>query len=365
MGRILKLSKNNLHKRIKPIQFICFILVSFLSLSGCTRLSPGEMEETKRVIETTKEYISASDFLLNTYVTIKLYDKKNEDILNGCFDLIARYETIYSRTSESSELYALNHRTLEREGDSYLISAELADILVDGLYYSKLTDGAFDLSIEPVSSLWDFTAVTPIVPKEEDIEAALTLVGYQNIRLEGNRISFAKEGNGIDLGAIAKGYIADRVKDYLLDNGVQSAMINLGGNVLCVGSKPDGTPYHVGIQKPFADRNETIAVMDIEDLSVVSSGVYERYFVAEGKHYHHILSPKTGYSYDNDLVSVTIISNKSTDGDGLSTSCFALGLEKGLDLIASLPNTYAIFITSDYAIHYSEGFEEAIKVTKQ
>ncbi|HHX11411.1 MAG TPA: FAD:protein FMN transferase, partial [Clostridiales bacterium] len=128
--------------------------------------------------------------------------------------------------------------------------------------------------------------------------------------------------------------------------------------------KPDGSPFNVGIQMPYADRNETIAAMEISDMSVVSSGIYERYVTIEGKSYHHILDPKTGYSFENNLISVTIISPYSVDGDGLSTTTFALGLDKGMELIDGLPDTYAIFITDDYKLHYSKGFEEAIKIIK-
>ena len=150
----------------------------------------------------------------------------------------------------------------------------------------------------------------------------------------------------------------DKIKEFLLSKGVKSAIINLGGNVLCIGSKPDKTPFRIGIQKPFADRSETIATVDITDQSVVSSGIYERFFEKDGQLYHHILNPKTGYPYDNSLISVTIICDSSTDGDGLSTSCFALGLEKGMELINSLPDVHSVFITSDDKLHYSENFQK-------
>ena len=169
---------------------------------------------------------------------------------------------------------------------------------------------------------------------------------------------------GINLGAIAKGYIADKMKDYLLEEGVESAIIDLGGNVLCVGQRPDGSPFRIGVQMPFADRSETAAVMEISDKSVVSSGIYERYFEQDGVLYHHILNPSTGYPYENDLVSVTIISDESVDGDGLSTTCFALGLDKGMELINSLPDVQAVFITEDYQLHYSEDFENQITLAE-
>lgn len=348
--------------------FLSFLLAIILTCSllftGCAKLTPGDTAASD-ITNTPEDFITATDFLLNTVVTINLYDKQDKDLLQGCFDLIAKYENIYSRTRETSELYTVNEGTANKDGNAYLISNELADIIEEAQYYCKISDGAFDITIEPVSSLWNFIVETPSVPKDSAIKAALPLVSYKNMTLKDNHLTFAKDGMGIDLGAIAKGYIADRVKEYLLDNGVHSAMINLGGNVLCVGEKPDGTPFHVGIQKPFADRNETVAIMDISDLSVVSSGIYERYFTEGGKLYHHILNPATGYPYENELISVTIISKRSTDGDGLSTTCFALGLKKGLELIASLPDTYAAFITSDYQIYYSDGFKDAIKVTEQ
>ena len=152
------------------------------------------------------------------------------------------------------------------------------------------------------------------------------------------------------------------MKDLLVKKGVNSAIINLGGNVLCIGSKPDGTPFKVGIQKPFADRNETEAVMDITGKSVVSSGIYERCFKQGGKLYHHILNPQTGYPYDNGLISVTIISDQSVDGDTLSTTCFALGLEDGLKF-AEKKGVQAVFITEDYKLHYTDGFQDEINVT--
>ena len=244
------------------------------------------------------------------------------------------------------------------------MSEETADVISRGLSYCQLSQGAFDIAIEPLSSLWDFTSGEGTVPDSSAIEAALPLINYEDITLEGNRIRFEKEGMGINLGAIAKGYIADKMKDYLLEEGVESAIIDLGGNVLCVGQRPDGSPFRIGVQMPFADRSETAAVMEISDKSVVSSGIYERYFEQDGVLYHHILNPSTGYPYENNLVSVTIISDESVDGDGLSTTCFALGLDKGMELINSLPDVQAVFITEDYQLHYSEDFENQITLAE-
>ena len=191
----------------------------------------------------------------------------------------------------------------------------------------------------------------------------MPLVDYKNIELKDNLLTWKHPGMGLDLGAIAKGYIADRMKDFLVSKGVKSAIINLGGNVLCIGESPEGRPFQVGIQKPFSERGESLLSLEITDQSVVSSGIYERYFEKDGVLYHHILNPKTGYPYENDLLSVSIISDRSVDGDGLSTTCFSLGLEKGMELIDSLEDVEAIFITKDETVHYSKDFEQKIKVT--
>ena len=303
------------------------------------------------------EPVSKSDFKLNTVVTVTIYDleekekkpddkdKRNEkgihreekdaeEIIDKALKLCDKYEKIFSRTLPESEIYALNHGTLPMEDGYYLLSEECAALIEKGLYYSELSGGAF----------------------AETIAEKQACVGYEDVELKGNKLRFKKEGMGIELGAVAKGYIADKVKEYLVSEGVKSAVIDLGGNVLCVGEKPDGKPFKIGIQKPFADRSETVSAVEIAGTSVVSSGIYERYFEKDGKLYHHILDPATGYPYENGLVSVTVLSEESADGDGLSTACFALGLEKGLELIEQTPDTEAMFITEDGEMHFSKGF---------
>ena len=293
--------------------------------------------------------------MLNTFVTVTLYDSQEEDIRDGCLALCQEYEDLLSRTKETSEVYKLNH--LPAGERSLQVSEKTAEVIEKGLEYSRISEGAFDITIEPLSSLWNFTGKDPHVPPETAVREARERVGYQKVSLEGNMVTFADDDTTIDLGAIAKGFIADEMKDYLLEEGVESAIINLGGNVLCVGSRPDGAPFRIGIQRPFADRNEVAGALDIRDMSVVSSGVYERHFVENGVNYHHLLNPRTGYPYENGLIQVTIISPYSVDGDGLSTTCFALGLEEGSRLIESMENVYGIFMTEDGGMHYTEGAE--------
>ena len=338
---------------------LCAALVCpLILLTGCRHSA-----DTDTTAE--NEPISISSIKLNTAVQITIYDSRDKSLLDDCLDLCDKYELIFSRTNKKSELYKLNHREnapVSGTTDTWHISEDLASLLSEGLSVTRESGGAFDIAIAPLTSLWDFTAEAPKVPDAADIRKALPLCSSDGVTIDGQDITLPSDDIQFDVGAIAKGYIADRLKDFLVKKGVNSAIINLGGNVLCIGAKPDGTPFKVGIQKPFADRNETEAVMDITGKSVVSSGIYERCFKQDGKLYHHILDPKTGYPYDNGLISVTIISDQSVDGDALSTTCFALGLEDGLKF-AEKKGVQAVFITDDYKLHYTDGFQDDIKVT--
>ena len=306
-----------------------------------------------------KDPISKTDFLLNTYVTVTLYDSRDRDLLEDSLELCRSYEQIFSKTLETSEVYRLNHRPAGQ--DTFTVSEDLARLLEKGLYYSRLSGGAFDITVDPITSLWNFTDGSHVIPDPEQLEEGAKQVDYQKISLSEDKLTFLSPDTRLDLGAIAKGYIADRMKEYLVENGVTSAVINLGGNILCIGQRPDKTPFKIGLQKPFADRTENVGILNIRDRSVVSSGVYERHFEVDGQNYHHILDPATGYPFQNGLIAVTIVSEESVDGDGLSTACFSLGLEEGMKLLNSMEGVCGVFITEDYELHYSEGMEQLLE----
>lgn len=325
---------------------VCTAALPVSGLSGCNAVPPAASEAP----------IERTDFLLNTFVDIKIYDSDDTALLDGAISLCREYESLFSKTIETSEIYRLNHRAPGEQ--TFTVSDTTAELLETALRYCELSDGAFDITIEPLSSLWDFTSSDPEIPDEAAIAEVVKKCGYENLVLEGNTLTFLSPDTSIDLGSIAKGYIADKIRDYLADAGVTSAIINLGGNVLCMGSHPDKGPFQIGLQKPFAERSETFATVSVSNMSVVASGVYERHFIINGTNYHHILNPDTGYPYDNGLISVTILSEHSVDGDGLSTTCFSLGLEKGLELLNSMDGVYGCFIDENYEIHYSEGMED-------
>lgn len=328
-------------KTIFSYKLTCSLLAFFLffcsfSFVGCGR---------------SKEPVFKSDFYFNTVITITLYGEENASYIDDCFKLASHYENLFSNTIADSDISKINNAN----GTPVTVDDDTIELLQKGIYYGDLSQGQFDITIGKLSSLWDFPNNSGTVPSESDIEATLSTIDYHAIVIDGNEVSLSNPDAMIDLGGIAKGYIADKMKDYLNEKGITSGMINLGGNVLTLGDKPDGSNYNIGIQKPFSDDGTAIASVEVSDETVVSSGVYERYFYVGDNFYHHILNPKTGYPYDNNLLGVTIICPKSVDGDGLSTTCFALGLEDGMKLIESLDDTEAVFITDDYELHTTSG----------
>lgn len=345
-------------------KIFALMLVSLLACSaliGCgqqnNETTQAETLQSNGKWEATMTPVSrySMDYL-DTFIEIKVYAKVETQIMDECFAIIERYDNLLSRTKEGTAIYQLN------ETGSVEMEADVLELLQKGLYYSKLSGGAFDITAEPITSQWDFKAEVPVLPDAGVLSEAVKHVDYTNLVIEGNQVSLKDPASGVDLGAIAKGYIADQVKEYLLSQGVESAIINLGGNVLCIGTKPDGSTFNVGIQYPFQARTDLIAIVKIDDFSVVTSGIDQRNFTIDDKLYHHILDTETGYPCENGLLAVTILSPESVDGDGLSTTCFALGLEKGMELIDSIEDVYAVFVTEDYALHYSEGFEEYAQV---
>lgn len=338
-------SRFNFHSK-KVLSGILILLGSLFLFCGCQRES---------------EPISCTGFYFDTVIQVTVYDDSSSSVLDGCLELADKYEALFSVSIEGSDLWRINHSA----SAPVAVSEETAVLLETALRYAELTNGKIDPTIFPVSSLWNFGEEknSSGIPSKETLEEALTHVDYHTVSVSRSSgqyfVSLADPDAGLDLGFIAKGYIADRMKDYLLSEGVSSACINLGGNVLTLGSKPDHSPFRIGIQKPFAEDGTPITVIPLTDASLVSSGNYERYFYQGDILYHHILDPSTGYPVNNSLTGVTILSESSVEGDALSTTCFCLGLEEGMKLIESLENTEAVFITKDNTLHYSSGFPQS------
>lgn len=280
---------------------------------------------------------SKTGFCLNTTCDIRIYDMDTagaQPILDGAFDLMTEYENVLSKTVEGSDVYKINHA----DGAPVEVSDDTINVLKIGIEMGDYSDGMFDVTIGAITDMWDFTGDNPKVPEDADIKAALPAVDYKQIKIDGNKVSLANSGAQLDLGGVAKGYIADKVTEYLESQGVTSALINLGGNVVTLGSKPDGTAFVIGIERPYSDRTAIVGTISVSDMTVVTSGIYERKFEENGVLYHHVLSPETGYPTDSELESVTIRAAKGNSGfcDGLSTVCLMLGEDKAKALIEKL-----------------------------
>ena len=311
--------------------------------------------------------VSDTTFALDTIIQIKIYykDDKNitENIIDEAFSLITELEDILSVHIEGSDLYNIKENAGVTPVD---VNDITYDIISNSITYSKLTDGLFDITAGPLIDLWAIDPPYGHVPTDAELQEVLPLIDYSKIDLSNdNQVYLEDKGMIVNLGAIAKGAIADEVKSYLVEQGIESCFINLGGNVLLIGNKPDGSDFSIGIQNPFDDRGEYILALAVNDMAVVSSGDYERYFVQDGVTYHHILNTKTGYPAQTNIKQVSIIAPSSQMADALSTSVLLLGIEDGLKLIESFDNVEAIFITKDKNVYITNALTDSITLSEE
>ena len=285
--------------------------------------------------------LKSSRFMLDTIVTLDI--NCDQKTLEEAFLLCEKYENLLSKTRKNSDVYKLNN------ADDYItVSKDTIKIIKRSVYFSGLSGGLFDITICPVTNLWDFEGTT--LPDRKEIEEAIKNVNYERIKTDGEKVFL--DGTEIDLGGIAKGYIADKLLSFFKEKNVTDGIINLGGNVIVFGDKEKS----VGIAKPFSE-NEIVAKVKLKNKSIVTSGTYERFIDIDGKIYHHILDPKTGYSCETDLNSATVIGDTSLDLDALSTICILLGKEKATKLIEQTENTEAVFIDKQGKLTYTKGLK--------
>jgi len=325
------------------IVFIIFIFSSVL-FQGCSSNSEP-LEETQ--------------FLLGTICTIKIYDNKSEDVMTKAFNRIKDIENKMSVNKTGTEVDAI----ASAAGKSYVkVSDDTFYVIKKGKYYSEKSGGVFDITIGPLVKLWGIGTDDARLPSQAEIDSKKSLINYKDILLNENEksVMLKKQGMMLDLGGIAKGYAADEVAKILKENNVQHATINLGGNVIVLNDNINGKPWSIGIQNPLETRGEIVGSVDVTSKTVVTSGIYERYFEKDGKRYHHILNPFTGYPMDNNLASVTIITDISIDADAMTKNLFYLGVDKGLAYAKDTPNIEAIFITKDKKIYATDGIKSKI-----
>ena len=320
---------------MRYLRITALLAICALALAGCGKK--------------TAERRSVVGFYLDTVITLTAY--VNDDaVLDDALEACGRYERLLSRTVEGSDVWRINHAG----GRPVKVSADTIAILEAAREVSRMSSGAFDVTIAPVSTLWDFTSGAAVLPDADALAQAAARVDWSQVRIDGDAVTLP-EGMMIDLGGIAKGYIADAIKAYLADRGVKSAILSFGGNIVAIGVKPDGTPWKVGIQDIDKPTGESMLVAKNAGGSTVTSGIYERGFEADGVYYHHILDPKTGWPVQNELASVTIFSDSSMLGDALATAAFALGTEAGAALIEGIEGVEAVFIARDRTASYTSG----------
>ncbi|MEN4668910.1 FAD:protein FMN transferase [Pantoea agglomerans] len=286
-----------------------------------------------------------SAVLMGSPILLKLFDD-NQTLAGQVFRLIKQQENLFTVNRAASEVMAINHAAGQ---NPVVVSQPVFDLIACAHAVSLLPDSLFNLAIGPLVKCWKIGFQGHRVPSETELQARMALTNPHDVILDdtSRSVMLARPGMEIDLGAIAKGYIADVVQAFLRQQQVSSALINLGGNVQTVGAPPEEAGWAIGLKKPFGEAEELIGVISVNNRSVVTSGIYERYFELDGVCYHHILDPRSGYPLDNDLLSVTVISDRSLDGDIYTTLLYGLGVEQGIACLAEQPGIEAIFVTRD------------------
>jgi len=319
---------------------ISLILISLLLLTACGPAKP----------------FTADDFAMGTVITQEIYgadaQKTSQEVIAKIKDL----EALMTINAPGGDVNRLN----EQAGNGYVtVNPETMSVLKSARKISELSGGAFDVTVGPVVKVWRIGSDKPQIPPDAVLKDLVALIDYADVHLDetSNQASLQRPGQIVDLGGIAKGYAGDVAKAIYQKDGTQSALINLGGNVVALGHKPDGSTWSIGIQNPKSDTGEVVGVVHVSDQAVVTSGDYQRYFEKDGKRYCHIIDTQTGYPAESGLMSATIVASSSIEADGLSTAAFVLGLTKGLDLIKRYGQAEAIFITTDKKIYVTKGLQ--------
>lgn len=331
-----------------------------LGLAGCLLFGgcAEQREVAQQMLENSEQenrYESTS-FAMDTVMTFTIIHEDGEELLVDAEQEIRRLENLFSVTLDNSEVKKIN----ENAGKGPVhVSEDTLALLKAGKELGAVTGNTFDIAISPIVKAWGFTEEEHSVPAQETIDSLLPLTNLEDITINeaDATVSLEKESMAVDLGGIAKGYASDSVKALLEKKGVESAWFSLGGNVCAIGNKPDGSPWKIAVQNPL-DANDYVGLVEVSDTCIVTSGGYQRYFEENGKRYHHIIDPATGWPAESGLVSVTIVCESGTKADALSTALYVMGLEDALDYWRTQDDFEAIFVTADGEVVATEGLED-------
>ncbi|PJI09312.1 MULTISPECIES: FAD:protein FMN transferase [Clostridium] len=303
-------------------------------------------------------------YSFGTTISLTAYCKNSDAAID---ESIKKLNTLNDKLSAFNKYSEISSIT-EAAGKNFVkVSAETYFLIKKSVYYSNLTHGTFDPTIRPIVSLWNIGKENFKIPTETEVISSLKLVNYKDILFDdkGTSIMLRNKNQSIDVGGIAKGYAADEIKSIFKKHKIKKGIIDLGGNLMLVGKKGFRENWNIGIQNPLAYTGNYVGILSLKDKSVVTSGNYERYSIVGSRFFHHIIDPLTGYPSDNEVISITIISDKSLDGDGLSTGIYIMGVNAGGNLINSLKGLDAIFITKGKEIYLTKGIKDNFQITNQ
>lgn len=335
---IHKCMHKRIHKYMQKIRYLPIILS--VLLTGCFA---------------SDRPADRSFFAMDTYVTFTAVGKNAETALRSAEERIKELESLWSVTDENSEIYKLSHSG----GEPAAVSAETAELIGFAVQMSEITGGSFDITLYPILTEWGFTTGEYKIPDGDMIAALLQNTGCEKIGIDGQTVTLP-ENMMLDLGGVGKGAAGDEAERIIRESGITSALLDLGGNIHAIGSKPDGSPWHIGIRDP--DSDGTAGVLEVSDRAVVTSGGYERYFIGEdGNIYPHILDPATGRPAESGLASATVVGGEGRLCDALSTALFVMGSERAAELWRGRNDFEMLLITTDGKIIITEGLADSFE----
>lgn len=335
----------------KKIIAIILIMIISVSLVACNNNSNNQYTRT--------------GFMMDTVMEVTAYGRNAKKAVDESMNRISVIDDRMSSQKTGSDITKIN----KNAGKGFIkVNSDTFYVIKTALKYGKISNGNFDITIAPLVNLWGIGTKRAHIPKESNIREMMKLINYKDVILneKNDEVMLKNPGMAIDLGGIAKGYTADEIQKIMEKYDIKHALINLGGSsVYMLGPKPDGSNWKIGIQDPFGSKGKYFAIVSGKNMLIDTSGNYERYFIENGKRYHHILNPFTGYPAESGVVSTTIVSTniKSIDADALSTITFILGVDKGMKLIESMPGVDAIFVTPDYKVYATSGLKGKLTIT--
>ena len=326
------------------------LLIAFLTLNLCGCSATGN----------TSAY-TKSGLYFDTAVSVQIYTSDSDEaetILDECMNICDHYQSLFDSKIITSDISNIN----SSDCTPVNVDPDTVSLLSDAMKYCSLTNGLFDITVKPVSDLWDFHEGSEHIPSDDEIRSALRFVDWKNVSVDpaNNTVTILKPGTSIDIGAVAKGFIADKITSYLHSQSITGAIVNMGGDMRLIGSKPDGSSFNIGINDPF-DKGAVSLALSLSDISVATSGTYERCFEKNGIKYHHILDTETGKPCKTDLESVTVITENAIDSDCLCTVCILMGSSEATELIENIPGTEAVFILDDGSVVTASGADDFIR----